>query len=402
MAKARELRDRRQSLLEIAKNIVETAEREERGMRSSEESKYDVLIDQADDLQLQIDELENAYPRQARSFENASTRSRGIMGDSEARAIMAYVRGDRAALRDLDPSGDEFDIKISLETRANDTTMNITTPADGGSAVPTGFAGRVASRMNAIRLSGKLGVQVVPGKGTTVNYPYENADPSEFATTAEQNDAHENNYERDAPTLGSKAFTLVKKTKKLELTEELLDDEDVNVMAYIGNHIGRSMGLTHNSMLLTEVASNGTALKIFAGASAIAEGEPDDLVFNDTLGYYLDDGGSIGWVMRPSTHGAITGLSGESRIYDKTPQGGGRELLNYPVHYSNAAAAIGASGKSVYFGNWFYVGMREDPALRLVRDPYSVDGMVILKYSFRTVYGVLIAGAVGYGAHPTA
>ena len=46
--------------------------------------------------------------------------------------------------------------------------------------------------------------------------------------------------------------------------------------------------------------------------------------------------------------------------------------------------------------------MREEPALRFIRDPFSVDGIVVLKYSFRTVYGVLIAGAVGYGVHPSA
>jgi len=56
----------------------------------------------------------------------------------------------------------------------------------------------------------------------------------------------------------------------------------------------------------------------------------------------------------------------------------------------------------VYFGNWFRVGFREEPALRLIRDPYSVDGLVILKYSFRTVYGVLTAGGIGYGVHPSA
>ena len=106
--------------------------------------------------------------------------------------------------------------------------------------------------------------------------------------------------------------------------------------------------------------------------------------------------------MRPTTFGKVKGISGDPRVYGNSVSTAGRTLLEYPVAYSNQAAAIAASAKSMYFGNWYMVGMREDPALRLIRDPYSVDGMVILKYTFRTVYGVLVAGAIGYGVHPTA
>jgi HK97 family phage major capsid protein len=76
--------------------------------------------------------------------------------------------------------------------------------------------------------------------------------------------------------------------------------------------------------------------------------------------------------------------------------------MEYPVHYSNAAAAIAASAKSVYFGNWYYMGLREGPSLTILRDPYSVDGITLIKYGFRLCYGVLIAGGIAYGAHPSA
>jgi HK97 family phage major capsid protein len=156
-------------------------------------------------------------------------------------------------------------------------------------------------------------------------------------------------------------------------------------------------------MLLTEVGANGTALKVFAAAAAIAAGEPEDIVYQDTLGYYLDDGSNAAWVMRHSTFGTIAKLTGDPRMYAETPAGSfGYDLLGYPVARSNKAAAPAASAKSVYFGDWDQVGYREGPELRIIQDPYSVDGLVILKYSFRAVYGVLQAGAIGYGVHPTA
>lgn len=410
---ARELRSLRKTKLDEAKAAIDAAEAEGRDFTSDEQARYDALIQEADQLLKRAERLETFGGLEATlATRQAPAVNRHPLGDSEIRAVAAYVRtGDRGAVRELmaEPEAGEgspvVEIKLPRrsEMRAVDSTMNITTAADGGSAVPTGFAGMIARRRNEIRLSDKLGVRLVPGKGTTVNFPYENADPVVLAATSEQSDAHGNNYERDTPVLGNKAFTLAKKTKKVELTEELLDDEDVNLLDFLADWMGRNIAKTHNALLLTEVAANGTALKTFAAAAAIAAGEPEDIVFNDALGYYLDDGGSVAWVMRNPTFGDIASITGNPRLYAQTPGGAfEHELLGYPVHLSSQAAAIGASAKSVYFGNWFEVGMREDPALRILRDPYSVDGLVILKYSFRAVYGVLQAAAIGYGVHPSA
>lgn len=432
---ARELRARRAQLLDQAKAMVEAAEKEDRNLTEDESTQYDDLIDQAKDLEVRIERLEqmpampdNDPQTQPVQIPNIN---RGGLGDNEIRALGAYIkRGDSGGVRSMLEDGQDgtevvinlptalqqrsmamwesrmYDVLgiMGMERRAVDSIMNITTAADGGYAVPTGFAGTIALRRNEIRLSDRLGVREVPGVGTTVNYPFENADPSVFAATSEQDDSYAQTYERDvAPVLGQKAFTLAKKTKKLALTEELLDDEDANLLAHVADSVGRGLGITHNSLLLTEVAANGTSLKTFASASAIAAGEPEDVVFNDTLGYYLEDEDSIGWVLRPTTMGTVASITGNARLYAETPGGSrNREILGYPAFYSNQAAAIAASAKSMYFGNWYFVGMREDPAMRFLRDPYSVDGIVFLKYSFRAVYGVLIAGAIGYGVHPTA
>lgn len=425
---ARELRARRAELLDQARAMVEAAETEDRNLTEDEATSYDDILEQAQAMEVRISRLE-AMPEVPENAINVPNIVNPLnMGDNQIRAMGAYFRsgevsGIRSMMDDVESKdgvvgGPNFVVNLptALEMRANqmfgtpeqravDSIMNITTGADGGSAVPTGFAGTIALRRNEIRLSERLGIRPIPGKGTTVNYPFENADPSVFAATAEQDDAYAQTFERDvAPVLGNKAFTLAKKTKKLALTEELLDDEDANLLAHVADSVGRGLGITHNSLLLTEVAANGTTLKTFASASAIAAGEPEDVVFNDTLGYYLEDEDSIAWVLRPTTFGTIASITGNSRLYAENPGGsrGPREVLGYPAYYSNQAAAIAASAKSAYFGNWFFVGMREDPSLRFLRDPYTTDGIIYLKYSFRAVYGVLIAGAIGFADHPTA
>jgi HK97 family phage major capsid protein len=418
MKTARELRSERATILGQARALVEKSEAENRDFVADEQSQYDGLMTQAAELEKRVTRLESLPI----DLPHAPAVIRTGLGDTPNKAWAHYFRsGDDGGIRELrqqDEQGkNEYRIAIptmaamqnrrfakGVESRATDEVMDAGTTADGGAAVPTGLVNQIVTRRNEIRLAERLGVRPVIGIGTTVNYPYENADPAVFAATSEQVDALSNTYERDRATLNVKAFTLAKKTKKLELTEELLEDEDANLMAFIGDHIGRAIALTHNTALLTEVASSGTLLKTFASASAIAAGEPEAMVFHNTLGYYLDDGNSIGWVMKPATFGAVKSVLGNFRLYGEQTMGGlgAKALLEYPVFYSGYAGAITASGKSMYFGNWYYVGLREGPALSFIRDPYTTDGVIILKYSFRLVYGVLIAGAIGYGAHPTA
>jgi HK97 family phage major capsid protein len=413
MANARELRQLRAERLESAAALVEAAEKENRGLTPEETAVYDGHVSEADTIMTRVERLEKLAERQGQASPlNTPTTLKIPRGDDEARALAHYFRtGDSSGVAHLRSEGEgrsRYSVVVNMpslmELRAVDSTMNITTAADGGATVPTGLGPLIAQRMNERWLAPQLGCTRIPGVGTTVNHVYENADPVVFATKSEQADnLSTNDYERDAMVLAAKAFTLVKKTKKLNLTEELLEDNDVNLMDAIANWISRNMATTHNSMLLTEVAANGTALKTYAAAAAIAAGEPEDIVFNDTLGYYLDDGSSAAWVMRPTTFGNIASLTGSARLYAETPSGSfARSLLGYPVFYSNNAAATAASAKDVYFGDWSQVGYRLANELKLITDPYSEDGVVVLKYSFRTVYGVLIAGGIGYGVHPSA
>jgi HK97 family phage major capsid protein len=111
--------------------------------------------------------------------------------------------------------------------------------------------------------------------------------------------------------------------------------------------------------------------------------------------------------MARATEGAIRGNQGDPFLYNPNPSGSDRgrpEILGYPVYNSAAASAIAASAKSVIFGNFRYMGMREAPGITFLRDPYGLAhlGQVRLLYYFRTVYKTLQAEAIQYATHPTA
>ena len=306
-------------------------------------------------------------------------------GDSWVKAYAHFAR-----------TGDQSAIKAS-----NNTDMNIGTSADGGYAVPTGHYDQIVARRDESLITQKFGVRLIPGMGTTVNVPIDAEDDGEFVSTAEAADS-----DRDAPSLNQVAMTLVKYTKRVEVSTELLEDEDSRLIAFLSDFVGRGMAKTHNNLLVSEVAANGATLQTTASATALAVGELEAAMFNSNLAYYLDDTASVGWVMRPPTYAAITSLTGNDRLYAPTSQGQGvslsPSLLGYPVCWSNKVAAYGTTAnKFALFGNFNYVGYREAPGFTVLRDPYSkaTSGQVVFHYYFRTVYKVLQSEAVGYVAH---
>ena len=396
MNKIIELRRQRADVLDKAQMLIQMADEENRGLNDDEQALYNEYVADADTLQADIDRREALEARlvanttdRRTSFDAPNLNMKTKRGDSETRAWAHWVRtGDEGAIR---------------ESRAsNDTTMNITTDADGGYAVPTGHHQGIIARRDEDMLAKKLGVRNIPGLGTTVNVPVDNEDDGEFVSTAESNA-----FDRDAPALSQVEMTLVKYTKKVDLTVELLNDEDSQIMAFLNDFIGRGMAKTHNSLLLTEVAANGTALKTFASATVIAVDEIEPIVYNNNLTHYIDMSNSTAWVMQPAVYGEIILLDdANTRRYAQNGFGmtDGPSLMGFPVHWSAKSGATAASAKSVYFGNWNYVGYREGPGITVLRDPYSraAYGEVILHYYFRACYDVLQAEAIGYGVHPSA
>lgn len=399
-----ELRRQRAAVLDVAEGIVGKAVAESRGLTDEEQRQVEGYKVQADKLEEQAKLAEQIGSMRStatgspgavsQTIEAPMLNSKTKLGDSEARAMAYY-------LRTADPSA------IMEQRASNNTGMNITTAADGGYTVPTGHYGQIIARRDELMLANRLGVRRITGVGTTVNVPLDAEADGEFITKSEMGDDNSTNvFDRDAPAIGTAAMTLVKYTKKIELTDELLQDEDSNLLTFIEQFVGRGMAKTHNDLLVTEALAGGTAALTFDSASTIGAGEVPELWYL-LPDYYATDEPSVGWIMRRATEGVIRGLAGTTNFYyAPTPAGtttiGQPMLWGAPVYNSGKVAAITASAKSVILGNWFFMGLREAPQMSVLRDPYTVDGKVILKYYFRAVYKTLQAAAIIYGTHPTA
>lgn len=404
----RELLDQRNAKVEEARALNALAEAENRDFTADEQAKWDGIQDEIAKLDRRIERakaLPEVEPQRPTAAPAVLTHKRGDNFDT---ALGAYLRsGDVGGLREYTETingnigvtipGNYRDAKnLAMQYRAsNATDMNITTAADGGYTVPTGLYNEVIAKRTEISLPERIGVRRIPGRGTTINVPYDNETDGELVSTAEAGA-----FDLDAPAIGQAAMTLVKYSKYLKLSDELLNDEDANIMSFLADWIARGQAKTLNQLLLTEAAASGTAYVTTASATAIAAGELEGVYMNDYIGDYLDDSGSVAWISKPSTYGSIISIAGSTRFYLPQVQGdiSPRNILGYPVFFSSKAGALTASQKSVYFGNWNLMGWREAPSLTILRDPYSAasTGQVVMWMYMRTVFKVLQPYAIGY------
>ena len=395
----RELMAQRATLQEEARALNAKAEAENRNFSADEQARWDALMGESGeiaklDARIQRAESLGSEPeaRTSQPVKPAPVHLRNTRGDSFEKSLRVYLRdGDVDSELRRFMNGNEIAFRAS-----NNTDMNITTPADGGYLDPTTLYGAVIARRSEMGLAERLGVQIIPGNGTTVNVPTDDEADGEFVSTGEGV-----GYDQDAPAVGQAQMTLVKYSKYITLSHELLEDESAGLMPFLTDWIARSQAKTMNSLIVTEVAANGTSYNTTASASAIAAGELEKVVLNDTLADYLDDTGSIAHVMRASTFAAIQSITGNARLYAENNNGGAAlrpPLLGYPVFFSNKVDAIAASKKVDLFGNWRYLGWRPGNGFTMLRDPYSAagTGQVKIWMHFRTVFKVLQAGALGY------
>jgi HK97 family phage major capsid protein len=404
----RELRDKFRQLNDEAAALIDGAvgetDQETRALNDEETKRYKSLTAQLDELGAEIDRRAKIEPAQEGMRPQSESRGRpGYHPTQTTRddANSLFVRYIRQKHGTSDPYLQvEYQDAVANEFRAsNDTDMNITTAADGGDLVPVGHYNNIIARRDEAALDTRIGVMDIPGVGTTVNVPVDNEADGEFVAT---NEAAV--FDRDAPAVAKVAMTLVKYTKKLELSYELLQDEASRLLPFIEGWVGRGMARTQNNLLVTEVLANGTAGKTFASPTLLAASDIPDLVY--ALQEEYEDGAV--WLMRRATQGKIFGLSSASD-WQFAPKEGGtdrsspRTLWAFPAYATQYMPATVASAKSLVFGNFSFVGRRLAPAITFLRDPYTLAhlGQVRFLYHFRTVYKVLQSEAIVYGTQST-
>jgi len=301
-------------------------------------------------------------------------------------------------------TGEESDIRKAAKAALQEGTNT-----EGGYLVPDDEYGSIIAKRDEESIISRLGLMRVTTNRDKYNFPTEDASLAKFTLVAEEGPI---SAAEEEPTFAQVAVPIYKFTKLIKVSEELLEDENSNLEAFLNNAIGRAVADTENYYALV---GGGTTV-------------PQGAFVGGTAGLTLDDDTTIGvaeipelmgklgspyhngavWVMNPATWFYLKGLTGSQFIFTSgvarlSGTVDGPTLEGYPVILNSNVAAIGATNKSLLFGNFNYMGFVTNRGLRIRRlnELYAGTGQVGILATYRFGCAVLQAEAFQYAIHPT-
>jgi HK97 family phage major capsid protein len=298
----------------------------------------------------------------------------------------------------------------SSDLRKAKAALQEGTTTEGGYLVPDDEYGSIIAKRDEESIISRLGLLRVTTDRDKFNFPTENASMTKFTIVAEEGaiTAAENE-----PTFAQVAVTLYNFKKLIKVSEELLEDENSNLEAFLTNAIGRALADTENYYALIGAGSTepqgafvgGTAGLTLDSATAIGAGEIPELM--GKLGTPYHNGAAM--VMDPATWFYLKGLTGNQFIFTDgiarlSGTVDGPTLDGFPVILNSNVANIAASAKSLLFGNFDYMGFVTNRGVRVRRlvELYAGNGQVGILANYRFGCAVLQAEAFQYATHPTA
>jgi len=302
-------------------------------------------------------------------------------------------------------TGEESDIRKAAKAALQEGTNT-----EGGYLVPDDEYGSIIAKRDEESIISRLGLMRVTTNRDKYNFPTEDASLAKFTLVAEEGPI---SAAEEEPTFAQVAVPIYKFTKLIKVSEELLEDENSNLEAFLTNAIGRAVADTENYYALI---GGGTTVPqgAFVGGTAGLALDDDTIIKASEIPELMGKLGSpyhngAVWVMNPATWFYLKGLasdqvftftSGVARLSGTVD---GPTLEGYPVILNSNVAAIGATNKSLLFGNFNYMGFVTNRGLRIRRlnELYAGTGQVGILATYRFGCAVLQAEAFQYAIHPT-
>jgi HK97 family phage major capsid protein len=321
--------DARNNLIAQAREVLDFAEAEKRGLSAEENQKIariEADIDQADTT---IETARKLADREARASEAAASfvPSAPSAQNSDADILRAIASG---------------------EIRGHEFTRELRTLVPSSNTVGQSFLDQV---FEIAQLVGPmLAISEVFNTTSGENLVI----PTVTATSSSGSVAAAGTISESNPTFSSITLGAEKYGALVQVAQELVTDAGFNISSYLAQQLGTSLGLQANSVLTTKLSNSvGTAVTGGTGVGGAASYE--NLI---DLVYGLADGARVlpglGFQM------SKTGIASARKLKDgagnyiwtnSAVPGQPATLLGYPVFENPNVAALGTGTKSVLFGH---------------------------------------------------
>jgi HK97 family phage major capsid protein len=380
-----EMKQKRAALVKQAREILDRADAEKRGLTAEETQTYDRIMAEVDALGVEIEREERLQALEARLSQVdqpvAARRDQPGVGRDvrlNLRAMPEYREAFWQALRAGHNSltADQVRLLMDPEVRA----LAVGTDAAGGYLVPDEFERTLIQKLTEQNVMRSLATVITTGSGSReipVEESYGSATWLGEGAAFTESDSSFSQVVLGAHKLG----TIIK------VSEELLNDSAFDIEAYVasafarrfaraeeaafvnGDGVGKPLGVVQ-SVTLGKVGAAGQTTSITA----------DDLIdlYHALRRPYRQ---RATWLMADSTVKAVRKLKDNDGQYLWQPglQAGRPDtILGRPVAVSDDVPAMAAGARSILFGDfsYYWIADRQGRVMQRLVELYAANGQV--------------------------
>ena len=343
---------------EEAKALLDAAAAENRELSADENTKYENISADLDRRAQMIETLKADAEREVRAAEAM----RGFEAQAQPVADKSVAKDEAEVIRSLARG----DIR-SYEFEKRDVTTGST-----GSPVPTSFYNRIIELARFVGPMLETSTILNTAGGENLQIPSLSAySATQGTATAEASAFSEADPTfNEFVTLGAYKYGFL-----IQVTRELVEDAGVDILGFLADQIGNTMGTTANSRLTLgtgTIMPNGIVTRAGSGVASTATSlAADDLI---SLVYSLDTVArrlpGSGFMMNANTVSAVRKLKDNAGQYLFSPSLSSEErdlLLGHRIYENPAMSNVGSAVKSVIFGNLSSYFVRQVGGIRVDR-----------------------------------
>jgi HK97 family phage major capsid protein len=321
--------DARNNLIAQAREVLDIAQAEKRGLSAEENTKIariEADIDQADTA---IETARKLADREARASEAAA---------SFTPSVSVPENNDADILRSI-ASGEMRGFEFAREAR---------TLVPSSNTVGQSFFDQVfeIAQLVGPMLTVSEVFNTTSGENLVI--------PTVTATSTSGSVAAAGTISESNPTFSSITLGAEKYGALVQIAQELVSDAGFNITSYIAQQLGTSLGLQANSVLTSKLSA--AAGSVVTGGTGVAGAASYENLID--LVYGIADGARVlpglGFQMSKSGIAAARKLKDGAGNYiwtNSAVPGQPATLLGYPVYENPNVAAVATGAKSVLFGH---------------------------------------------------
>jgi HK97 family phage major capsid protein len=376
----------RQRAWEEAKALLDHAEAEGRDLSGEESEKYDRITKELEERAATISKLKSDEEREAKFAAAAS----GI--ESQVRNAAPAHNGDADLIRAI----------ARGEVRGATFEQRDVTTASTGAPVPTSFFNEIMRHMVVAGPMLEVSNIIRTAGGENLQIPRSNAYSTSAAVAQGSAFAESDPTFQSFLTLGAYKHGFL-----VQVSREMVEDSGVDLLGFLAEQAGISIGVAINTALTTGTGSNApTGIVTAAGTGvtgstavtgAFTADNLIDLAYSVNSAYRRMP--NTGWQMRGTTIAATRKLKdtyGQYLFQPSLQAGQPDQLLGYPIWENPDVAAVGTAVKSVLFGNYRQYHVRLAGGIRFDRsDDYAfANDLITFRAAVRVDGGLAQQGGV--------